>query len=1331
MNILNKLYKRWTTYSDPSQANTLTNGLELLSSGIYTEEERFIFELLQNAVDSFKDIKCNFLKIKILKHDKYLVFMHNGAPFSPRDLEGLCDIGNGNKKNDIKKIGYKGIGFKSVFIHSDCVTVKSQNLCFKFDKSYWENYWDKQQWGRKDPNFTLSMPWQIIPIVTVPPININTIGYNVVTYIKSNKIASLIDKTLALLSDCRFLLFLGVPNISIDLYDEHKKIVSLAKELSDGILKLKYNQKTQSRWLIHTEDLKIDEDISFLISHDAATPQKLKESKTTELSFAIALDENLSIIADEKSMIYTYLPTSYQFGFPFIVNANFITDAGRQQLHKDSEWNKFLFSKIPYSFLNWIANIARTYKDYYKVLPHIKYTSNPLGLAYSESMEIALKEIAFLPAIKTGEYLTVEQSLVDTINLHEGLPVTIYNNIVSSNIDKKLAFETLISKDVHSKIKEYGIRTINNNILTIFLRNANSYLKEISVKDCASFIKWLSDNTEKLGGKEEFFNLVSHSKFILDKKNNLEAPKNLFFPSKFRDKVALAKTTTVISPELLNVLHDWNLNDWLYKIGIKDMDNYSIIERVLCKHDFVTKTNAIEVMQFIFDTNKKENIFDKIPNKKLQKLKILTSQNNIEESTHLYLTKEYKTAIDVTFNCEKDVFVSTKYIRNCDDPMEWALFFKQLGVSDDISIVPVSYNKDSSLFQYFNSYVQYAEKHEYNHSSWTGGNYYMRATYIEINFIPLLEFNLNSYDLSKLVWNIVFSKPIELNHNSDYIFGSTGGGYTKKAYFSDNSDGHRYLGENVLPYLLKQFPLLPATNGNLYKTQELLQYSVENEEMCGTYIPILNVTNPIHSSWKEHLSFKQNLSLDEYLNILSKISEETDKKIAKENFNRVSQIYQKISNDFDLNIPQNINTIKEWGRTHKILSEDKTFKKPLDLILVSDDLGHIKLTNQIYKGKYIESRNGRFAKFMIALGVKFINTFEASFTNTKENISFKENLLKKCAYITTLVVGTDITKETFELENPKTEEKINQLQFLQNDAIYLSYGEQKIEKKTYIVDGKFYYSGDLNIATKELIHIDLANFLGIKANKATLLTLLQINDFEQIEDYLNAKGFRDLSFIDKSIFSNVNIPLNSNVPNRYQNITVSTPLRNEIVSISLKDTPYGNLSKQEMTEVLLEAKQHVKVELEKQGFTLMQGLCENDYGNIYGVMKDGVEYPIVVHSYKNQNKPFQLTAIDWEQLAQPNSMLWLHTKKGVICVPFYALTKNKGTINISFSADNFDYAERSLALAQILRYYKGLHFDFGSLIPDCTSHAEKFIQPEKQLEDVIRTTIHDTEENLL
>ena len=126
------LQRKRCNYNHPDQATSQANSLILLSSGIYTEEERFVFELLQNAVDAHSD-SSSTLSVRMEIHDNYFVFMHNGEAFTERDIEGLCDVGNGNKMKDVKKIGYKGIGFKSVFMRSNYVVVESGGYCFKFD----------------------------------------------------------------------------------------------------------------------------------------------------------------------------------------------------------------------------------------------------------------------------------------------------------------------------------------------------------------------------------------------------------------------------------------------------------------------------------------------------------------------------------------------------------------------------------------------------------------------------------------------------------------------------------------------------------------------------------------------------------------------------------------------------------------------------------------------------------------------------------------------------------------------------------------------------------------------------------------------------------------------------------------------------------------------------------------------------------------------------------------------------------------------------------------------------------------------------------------------
>ena len=201
--VIDRIYKRTTEYSHPSQATTIANSLELLSSGIYTEEERFVFELLQNAVDSF-DERSGALDVRIIVGNGQLVFMHTGKPFSERDLEGLCDIGNGNKMSDTKKIGYKGIGFKSVFMHSKRVTVVTGNTCFSFDEETCKGIASK----RGNDYQGVKMPWQIIPILSDMPQGLDYDDYNVSTILEVPNTEKLLKKVERLLSDARFLLFL-------------------------------------------------------------------------------------------------------------------------------------------------------------------------------------------------------------------------------------------------------------------------------------------------------------------------------------------------------------------------------------------------------------------------------------------------------------------------------------------------------------------------------------------------------------------------------------------------------------------------------------------------------------------------------------------------------------------------------------------------------------------------------------------------------------------------------------------------------------------------------------------------------------------------------------------------------------------------------------------------------------------------------------------------------------------------------------------------------------------------------------------------------------------
>ena len=83
--LIKKLTDRYLLHTHPDVATTVEQWLIQLSSGIYTEDERFVFELLQNAVDAFSN-QTKTLDVKIAIDGQYVIFMHNGDIFLTSSL---------------------------------------------------------------------------------------------------------------------------------------------------------------------------------------------------------------------------------------------------------------------------------------------------------------------------------------------------------------------------------------------------------------------------------------------------------------------------------------------------------------------------------------------------------------------------------------------------------------------------------------------------------------------------------------------------------------------------------------------------------------------------------------------------------------------------------------------------------------------------------------------------------------------------------------------------------------------------------------------------------------------------------------------------------------------------------------------------------------------------------------------------------------------------------------------------------------------------------------------------------------------------------------------
>ncbi len=457
--IVNDRYER---LDRPESNKIIANLLREIGKGMYSSKERMIFELLQNADDSPAGEE---LKFHIDSFNGNLLIMHNGLPFNKDDVSAITSAAQSTKKNDAKKTGYKGIGFKSVFTDSQKVTIKSGGFLFYFDrnhppfKDFESFYFDREEYrlypelkiknirkwsnDKKSFNGFLDIPWQLLPIwkdeVPIELEDSRLLKFNNNVGIALEVGNELIDKYLEAIESIAenpvFILFLR----HISLFKSFKNALTIKKTGVNPvtITKTKGTEKTFNRnylkkvWdeiPVSDEEFRKEEisifrqkevndygDESYYFSRDEEgkikienIPPKISATEVTSITFAAPiLEGKLCCETDyfngtDFNAFFTYLPLSEKrIRLPFLVNADFVLSSNREGIQGDNEWNEFLFSKIGGFYIKWLQEIANLGLDQ--------------GTIHPEYLSLLLKEI--LPDQKEV------QPLINTFNARylEGL----------------------------------------------------------------------------------------------------------------------------------------------------------------------------------------------------------------------------------------------------------------------------------------------------------------------------------------------------------------------------------------------------------------------------------------------------------------------------------------------------------------------------------------------------------------------------------------------------------------------------------------------------------------------------------------------------------------------------------------------------------------------------------------------------------------------------------------------------------------------------------------------------------------------------------------------
>jgi hypothetical protein len=284
-----------------------------------------------------------------LQKKRFKGFIFIGKPFDEKDLQGLCGVNNGTKKKDLDKTGYKGLGFKAVFGKSDKVIIYSNGVYFRFDASFqikWNTQWgtnDQQTWEQaNDRQFIY--PWQINPIWT----NENEVPYLITSFLRFGQ-RKINVATIILLNNVNEIrlaigqlkkqpyMFLFLRNISeLVFIVQSTDTISIARDLNYGLKKVYINQMIVSQWIIKRVELDVPEDVQDKLKKDSKAPEKLRFIKRAEMFFAAKYKDEgiIEKLQDHESHLFSYLPTKiFDYVFPFIINANFLINANREQIH--------------------------------------------------------------------------------------------------------------------------------------------------------------------------------------------------------------------------------------------------------------------------------------------------------------------------------------------------------------------------------------------------------------------------------------------------------------------------------------------------------------------------------------------------------------------------------------------------------------------------------------------------------------------------------------------------------------------------------------------------------------------------------------------------------------------------------------------------------------------------------------------------------------------------------------------------------------------------------------------------------------------------------------
>ena len=434
--IVQRIYDSKITFSLEA-SKIITRSLDTLRKQLtQSGKEVFIYELLQNANDyprKDKNRKIIPVDVEFYITEDYLIFEHSGEYFNPKNIAAICSINDGEKSDNTDAIGYKGIGFKTVFLDNDYVYLRTGNYSFRFENN--KDY----------PSYT---PWQILPVWT----DYVEVDHRVNNIFRNNRDDEFRVKFALRPRDNRVLtspeyeynyvnlfrnvfdserVILFIPNIrqvSIFIENNVEPIVRTADSNSWCVSDAMEDDIDDVITERINEALKDSSNVISDKGYDKV-PEKYVNFKKTSVKFACKRNGRVLKEVD-NTHLYCYLPAKKaDWGFKFLMNTDMVPTGARDDI-EDIELNHEIAKIAGRQFFYWIKELIASGEyeldSIFNLIPDFADCINrKAGYStfieeFRDEFEELIKTEPFVPCVnKLGE--EIDATIDDIINDETGI----------------------------------------------------------------------------------------------------------------------------------------------------------------------------------------------------------------------------------------------------------------------------------------------------------------------------------------------------------------------------------------------------------------------------------------------------------------------------------------------------------------------------------------------------------------------------------------------------------------------------------------------------------------------------------------------------------------------------------------------------------------------------------------------------------------------------------------------------------------------------------------------------------------------------------------------